>query len=38
MSEAEPNENLKIANNIDTFVSAAASTKIHQHLSDERTA
>jgi hypothetical protein len=38
MSEVEPNENLKIANNIDTFVSAAASTEIKQHPSDARTA
>jgi hypothetical protein len=29
MSEGEPNENLKIANKIDTSVSAAASTEIH---------
>ena len=38
MSEGEPNESLKIANKIDTFVSAAASTEIHQHPSDARTA
>ena len=38
MSEGEPNENLKIANKIDAFVSAAASTEINQHPSDARTA
>lgn len=38
MSEGESNENLKIANKIDTFVSAAASMEIHQHPSDARTA
>ena len=38
MSEGEPNENLEISNKIDTFVTAAASTEIHQHPSDARTA
>jgi hypothetical protein len=38
MSEGEPNENLKIANKIYTFASAAASTEIHHHPSDARTA
>jgi len=38
MSEGEPNENPKIANEIDTFVSAVASTEIHQHPSYARTA
>jgi hypothetical protein len=38
MSECQHDENLKTTNKIDTFVTAAASTDIHQHPSDARTA